>query len=115
MKKLVPIFISLVCLVLIFNLSRQIYRLSKAQNRLNQAQEKLNQQKIVNWQLLQEKNYRQTETFLEKEVRDKLMMAKKEETILILPEEIVGQASVSASQQTPVSQEIWQEWLEIFL
>lgn len=115
MRKFLPLLISFLSLILIFNLSREVVRLSKAGQRIEEARDKVQELKLENWQLKKELDYRQTDEFLEQEIRNKLGMAKKDETIVILPRETVEKfASQAATRVEEKQLSSWQQWLEIF-
>jgi len=106
---------TLLGLILIFNLSRQIYRLSTADDRIYQAQEKLNKLKLENWKLINEKNKRQTDEYLESQIRDKLLMSKNGETVVVIPKENLPDIATATSEITvQASLPVWRLWLEVF-
>ena len=115
MKRILLILACVFGLILIFNLVREIMRFSKSGERLKQAQEQVEQLKVKNWQLKQEKQYRESDDFAEKEIRDKLMMAKEGELVVVLPQEIIQKiASSSASEEGKVELPAWRQWWSLF-
>lgn len=106
---------TILSLILIFNLSRQIYRLSTSDDRINQAEEKLNKLKLENWKLLEEKNRRQTNEYLESQIRDKLLMSKQGETVVVIPKESLPKIATETGEATvQASLPVWKLWLEVF-
>ena len=114
MKKALSFLITAICLIFIFNLSKELLRLSKADERIDQAKQKKEELKLENWQLKQELAYRQTEEFLEKEIRDKLLMVKKGETMVIVPAGSIDIASSSSETKDGKELDNWEKWLEVF-
>ncbi len=116
MKPFFSILISVVSLFLILNFSRELINLSQAGNRLEEIREDVKKLRFKNWQLKQEVDYRKTDEFLEKEIRDKLGMARKGETVVILPQEKIEKiASQAAAEKKERQLSIWRQWLELFL
>jgi cell division protein FtsB len=113
--KPLSVFTTIISLILIFNLSRQIYRLSTADDRINQTQEKLNKLKLENWKLLEEKNRRQTNDYLESEISDELVMSKQGEPVIVIPKEDSPKvATADGEVNIQVSLPVWRLWLEVF-
>jgi cell division protein FtsB len=115
-KNFLPIIICLISLVLIFNISREIIRLYRSDERVKEAQQKIEKLKLENWQLKQEKEYRNTQEFLEGQIRDKLLMTKKGETIVILPQGAVEKFASEAAQINKTEEVVptWRQWLALF-
>jgi cell division protein FtsB len=114
-KKTLTFLFFLFSLLLIFNLSREVYRVSQSSGRLNEAEERVEKEKLRNWQLKEEKKYKESPFFLEKEIRDKLMMGKSGEVTVILPRDIIDKIATSEPEKKPeIDLAIWQQWLEVF-
>jgi len=65
--------------------------------------------------LQQEKQYRESKDFLEKEIRNKLMMGKKDEIMVVLPEEVrqkIASESINKVEKEEVP--VWRQWWELF-
>lgn len=63
--------------------------------------------------LEEEKAYRETAAFVEKEARDKLKMVREGEHLVVLPEKLPvlgAEASASGERVAPV----WRQWWEVF-
>ena len=114
MKKALSLLVTAICLIFIFNLSKELLRLSKADERIDQAEQKKEELKLENWQLKRELAYRQTEEFLEKEIRDKLLMVKEGETMVIVPAGSIDIASSSVDTKDRKELDNWEKWLEVF-
>jgi len=102
---------------LIFSLFRGINRLVRVEKRITQIKEKLEKIKEENQELKEIKSDHQTEAFFEEQVRNKLQMAKGDEVILILPEQLTEakQASLATELKQEAAKANWQKWLELFL
>lgn len=63
--------------------------------------------------LAEEKVYRETAAFVEKEARDKLKMVKEGEHLLVLPEKlpVLGAAATASGESTPP---VWRQWWQVF-
>lgn len=101
-------------LILIINFSKDLWQLLGRRDRINQAEEKLTEAKIDNQELKAQKNQYQQEEFFESEARNKLLMAKEGEVVVILPEELKDLKDEVVEQTEPVELPVWRQWLEIF-
>lgn len=115
MKKGWRILIFLLAMVLIFNFAKELWQWPQATKRLKEAQTELQALKLKNWQLKQEKQYRESEEFAEKEIRNKLVMGKEGEVTVVLPEDTLPKiASSSAGNQEKTVLPPWRQWWELF-
>ncbi len=115
MKRFIALLILFFSLFLIFNFSRELLKLAKSGERIKEVEVKLEKLKITRWQLQEEKKYRESPAFLEKEIRDKLLMGKPGETVVILPQEEIDKiASPAGEPARMVELPIWRQWLEVF-
>lgn len=115
MKRVFAIATTIICLILIINLSRELLRLSQSDKRLKEAEDNVKQLKLENWKLTQEKQYRQSDSFLENEIRNKLLLGKEGETIVILPKDEVDAIASASSEETQKEKKApWQQWLALF-
>jgi len=112
MKKKYSLIFFIIGFLLIINLFKDLRHLKKARSRLSQTEEKLQTLKEENQQLQKNKQYFSSDVFIEKQIRDKLQMAKPGETIIILPEKIQEREEEEQEQQD--QKKIWQKWLELF-
>lgn len=113
-------------ILLIVNLVRDIWRLKKVDERFTKAQTQLEEAKKTNQELIKQKEYYQSEAFLEEQIRNKLQMGKPGEKIVILPEELREEKVEPASAEAPASANAtagkpagekeanWQKWLALF-
>jgi len=113
-NRLVQIIIILMGVGLIVSLSRDIVRLLRSGEELDLAEEKVIELEQKRANLEQKKEYYQSEEFVEEIARNKLNMAKEEETIVILPENIRDILGYRDSQ-LPEFVPNWKQWLNLFL
>jgi len=119
-NKILSFCFLIISLLLIVNLIRDVRRLIQAEERIVKTEESLAQIKEENEEFKKEKEYYQSEAFLEEQIRTKLQMAKPGETILILPEEIIGEnppaggGKVEEVEETEEEFANWQKWLALF-
>lgn len=114
LKKLSFYLILAVSTFLIYSFSRQIYDSLKASSRLDEAADKLAMVQKQNSDL--KKKLREVESlqFIESQARDKLIQAKSNETIIIIPpqeiDKILGLDKKGNEPKLPN----WQGWLRLF-
>jgi len=112
-RRIIQWVIIFIGISLIVSLSRDVLRLIRASGQVELAEEKLAEAEQKNRELLGEKDYFNSEEFIEKEARNKLNMAKPGETIVVLPQnlaELVGRKEKEVSQEIPN----WQKWWGLF-
>lgn len=105
-----------ICLILllIFNVSKDVYRLMNAGQRLEDAEKNLAKIIEENEKLKKQQKESKNDYYLEKEIRDKLGMAKPDETVVILPEELEltdNQLGEEKKENLPN----WEKWLNVFI
>lgn len=112
-RKIVLGLIILAILVTVYKLLTQIIDATKSGERLSQAADMVYQLEAKNRQLKNKLVQTQSPQYLEEEVRNKLGLAKKGETVVIIPEEklkLVLGASSAAQTRLPN----WLGWLKVF-
>lgn len=94
---------------LIFNLSKNIWSLWQREERLREARKRLEILKRKNVELKRKLELVQEPEFVEREAREKLNLAKPEETIVILP-------PITLSESTPQAVPLpnWKRWWRLF-
>jgi cell division protein FtsB len=114
-KKLSTLAILIIGVSLIVNLSRDIFRLLKAGDQVRKAEEKLEEQEKEHQELVEKESYFQSPEFIEEEARNKLNMAREEETIVILPPN-VEEMSQWMKQEGKKEEDLpnWQRWWKLF-
>ncbi|EKE05737.1 MAG: hypothetical protein ACD_19C00182G0065 [uncultured bacterium] len=107
---------SAVFMILISSLFKSVARIKVGDAVIEKTKAKIEKSEAENQKLADQLKITQSEEFMEKQLRDKLGLAKEGEIILVLPEaEIVRRLS----PQIPEVEEIkpkanWQKWWEIF-
>lgn len=108
-------FLALLGLYLIVSFSRDLWHLWQKEGEIRKSQLKLEELRVKNEELKKQLEYVKSETFLEKEAREKLGLAKPGETVLILPEnleEALGINPPSISENQRLSN--WERWWRLF-
>ena len=113
-KKISYWLMVVVIAAILINFSRNIYRLLKSQDRLKLAKKQLVAAQQKNQELKLKKHFFNTSEFLEKEARNKLFMAKKDEVVVILPEEFHHLPEEQSTVNCNLNQPAWRQWLELF-
>lgn len=113
LRRISTAIIILLIIIAIFNLVRQILVALQASSRLDQAVEGLSKAQAENRalqeQLAQTKQY----DFIEKEARNKLNLARPNETVVVIPPEAIDQV-LSIEKVIPlVKAPNWQGWLKL--
>ncbi|OGM55002.1 hypothetical protein A3E15_02270 [Candidatus Woesebacteria bacterium RIFCSPHIGHO2_12_FULL_42_9] len=114
-KSLRYIFIALF-LVLSISLIRNIIKISQAGKVVGEASLRVEILKEENLKLQERLSEVQGEAYVEKELRDKLGLAKEGETILVLPEEDIVRslAPKLAEEEETLPDPNWKKWLKLF-
>ncbi len=112
-KRFIQTVIVVIGIGLIISLSRNIYRLLKADDQIELAQEHLEELEREHQELVQKREYYQSEEFVEKEARNKLNMSKPDEIVVILPPNL-GQTEERKEFNSTVKTPNWQRWLKLF-
>lgn len=98
---------------LIIKLSLDIKRFIKAGDQVKQAEQKVQQLEEEQKRLKEKQEYYQSDEFVEEEARNKLNMAKPDESIVILPpnlSEVLGRQPKPATPEMPN----WKKWWKLF-
>lgn len=109
------IVIIIVAIVILVSLARQINEALVSGTRLDQAAEEVNKLQEKNRNLKQKLSETQKYENIEEIARDKLNLAKPNETVVIIPDEMIDNV---LRVQTPVAEiktPNWQGWLRLFL
>jgi len=114
-KSLRYIFIALF-LVLSISLIRNIIKISQAGKVVGEASLRVEILKEENLKLQERLSEVQGEAYVEKELRDKLGLAKEGETILVLPEEDIVRslAPKLTEEEETLPDPNWKKWLKLF-
>lgn len=112
-SRTVKIILIMAGVSLIISLSRDILRLLKASDQIKLAEQRVQQLEAEQQQLLEKKEYFQSEEFVEEEARNKLNMAKPGETIVILPPSS-GVAEDKSKSRSQIGIPNWKKWWKLF-
>lgn len=111
-RNLILVLVLVIGVFLAYNSFKKIMTFRQTAKTVESAQERLERVKQENEALKKELEYKSSEEFAEGEIRDKLGLAKEDETILILPkEEDPGQLAESNSQSNKPN---WAKWRKLF-
>ena len=112
-KKIAFFAIILILLLTINNLIHSLYAILQKQDIIIQAQKNLAVEKEENQRLKKDIAQVNQPQFIESEARDKLLLAKPGEGIVILPKDKLA-ASSSSTHQIVDKRPNWQKWLDVF-
>jgi len=100
----------------IISLSRQVIDLLSAGDRLTEAEQKLEQVKKENEDLRRQLSYDQSPEYLEKQAREKLNRARPDETVVVIPDELINVYTVDEKPRpTPTPEPPnWKQWRQAF-
>lgn len=110
-RNLLLFFAVLVSILLIVNGTKRILSFRGTAQRVEEAQTRLDSLKAENEALKAEYEYKKSEGFTEEEIRNKLGLAKKGETIVVVPKEEESKVP-ETSDQRPENN--LQKWWELF-
>lgn len=100
---------------LIVLLSRDLWHILGAKNRVIEAEQQVVELKNEGAGLEKQLEVVGTDEFIEKEAREKLMMGREGEVVVLLPQ----QQSVISNQQSVISEETelenWEKWAQLFV
>lgn len=113
----INIFLVFLVILMLTSLARNVFKIKKTRERINKAQERVEKLKQENESLKQRLDKTSTEAFIEKQLRDRLGLAKEGEVVVVLPDEDVIKAAFPEEKE---EEEIlpppnWKRWLELFL
>ena len=112
-NRIIKIIIVIIGIGLIISLSRNIYRLLQAGNQVKLTEQNLEELEKEHQELQEQRDYYQSEEFIEEEARNKLNMSKPGETVVILPPNISGSSGETASSEISEIPN-WRKWFNLF-
>lgn len=86
-RNLLLVLVVIVGIMIIFNSTKRLLVFKTTAQKIEEAESKLEQVKEENQRLKEQLEYTKSEEFREKEVRDKLGLAKEGEAVVLLPKE----------------------------
>lgn len=112
--KLIAFFLIAIGLIFVFNLTGSIWRLWQQDKPIEEAESKLERLKEENTELKRKKAYINSERFFEEQARDNLNLAKEDEAIVIVPEDILNLKDDEGNNDGGEELSNWQKWFEVF-
>lgn len=113
MKKIVYVGVIIISIFIINNFVRSIFNLWSKQDILVKAQKELIDKKRKNEDLKKKLSIVQSQDFLEKEARNKLLMVKPGEKQVLISQELLNSTG-SAKERLEENKPNWQKWWELF-
>ncbi len=117
-RRLYQLAVIVASLFIINGLSRGLVELSGQQKRLERAQQELKKLERKQVELKQQLEYFRSDEYVETIARDKLLLAKPGETVLLLPESQTqnNQQLTIINQQSLGDPDLpnWQKWAQLF-
>ncbi len=112
MKRNFLLFLALlVSLLLVINSTKRLLSLRTTSQKVIETKERLEELKKENEALRKELEYKQSQEFLEEEIRNKLGLVKKGEGVVIIPQEKISQKLETRNQKPEKN---WQKWWNLF-
>lgn len=101
---------------MLVSLTRNIVKVREAKERLKEKEEYIEKTRKENEELGQRVDIFKSEEFIEKQLRDKLGLAKEGEIIIVLPdEETISKFAPSDEKEEEILPDPnWKKWLKLF-
>ena len=108
--------IILILFLLALSLSKNILKVKKVDSDISGAREKLEKLKIQNKDLAQQLEKVKSDAYIEKQLRDKLGLAKEGEIVVILPDDETLKKLVpnEVKEEDSLPDPNWKKWIHIF-
>lgn len=103
-----------ICLLIINNLSRSIIDLWQKQAFLSTAQSNLQKEEVKNQQLKQQLKRVSQKQFVEEQARDKLLLIKPGEEVVLIPTDMLPPDTNSDTNKKVKNKPHWEEWWSYF-
>ena len=110
-RNLILFMAMLVGVILAVNSAKRIHSFSQTSQKVQEAEDRLLELRKENEALKNELKYKESAEFAEKEIRDKLGLAKEGEAIVVIPQESGKDDQESGGQDTRPK---WQKWRDLF-
>lgn len=104
-------------LLLVISLARSVKKISEAKKRVVTAQEKVEKLKKEQEELEKKVSEVQSQEYIEKQLRDKLGLAKEGEIIIVLPDDetLKKLAPQIPEEESTLPDPNWKKWMKLFL
>jgi cell division protein FtsB len=115
-KKYLKYFLLALGVIFLISLVRNVFRISEAGKSIDEAKNRVDKLAEENAELKSRLQAVQSESYTEKQLRDKLGMAKEGETIVILPDTETIKKIVPAQEEEEeiLPDPVWKRWLKMF-
>jgi cell division protein FtsL len=113
-KKISILLVIIFAIGLFYGLIQQIYNSAGAGNRLSQTQIEVDKLKEENTKLKNELNSLQNLSYIETIARDKLLLSRPNETVVIINPKRIEEYLASQSAQPKEVLPNWRGWLKLF-
>jgi cell division protein FtsB len=102
--------------LMLISLTRNILKIRTFRGRLTETEERIEKLKSENEVLGEKLDTFQSDEYIEKQLRDKLGLAKEEETIIVLPDEetIRKFAPKTEEEEEILPNPNWKKWFKLF-
>ena len=116
-KRLLAYLIMIISLFISVKLVKDIYKLWHIEDRLLKADKELLGVKEVQLELKQQLGKTENNQWWERQVRDKLMMARFNEKIAIVPEEVLNREGRDEVRKEIIEKDkaVWEKWRDLFI
>ncbi len=116
LKKYANYLIIFFIIFLAFSLTRNVLKLYEVRGQIKKAKERVLALKRENEELQSRLSQTQSEVYIEKQLRDKLGLAKPGEIVVVLPdEEILKRIGAKPSEEEDfLPDPTWKKWLKLF-
>ncbi|MDP3973969.1 MAG: septum formation initiator family protein [Candidatus Daviesbacteria bacterium] len=113
-RKTVIVLIIIILSAIFYYLISQIVGALKSSDRLSQAADQVYQLEAKNRQLKEELKKIQSPEYIEEQLRDKLGLSKKGETVVVIPEKKIKEVLGASESSQEVRLPNWLGWLRVF-
>ena len=116
-QRFLDTFILIIALILIASSVRSIVRIRKAGGELFKVEEEVEKIEFENQELRMRLDESQSNEYIEKQLRDKLGLARDDEVVVILPsEEVIRKfAPIRQEEQETLPEPNWKRWVNLFI
>ena len=111
------LLIILAVVLFVISLARNIFKIFEAKKRVEEIRQRVEKLKSENALLGKKLDEVKSQEYIEKQLRDKLGLAKEGETVVVLPdEEILRQiATQTIEEEDYLPDPTWKKWLKLFI
>lgn len=114
LKKIGILVASIVVLLVVYSLLSQIFQAVRSGERLTQEVESLYKLEAKNKELKKRLEEIKSVSFIEEQLRDKLGLAKKGETVVIIPQQKIREVLGASKSAKEIRLPNWLGWWKVF-